>query len=292
MNLHKSEGIAENITLPPDFLSLIDSKPIEECLLHLVGCPEYRPDLIETAKNTTEQYILHQIEIIKTLLIDSEDRPEGISDDDLLAISAYTLESSIYKLVNAWGNMGDMKYVAPYLKFLLEALRRLPESYRYQGFGVRILDTTTHMNQVAWDNYKEHFAKGKPVNFHSVCSFGRDEKLLNNFIKKGIDHPVIVLKCENISGYLIENISMMPRLGNKNDGEVLVEGPAFFNVKSEPIQIQNFVFVDITFNEKISHLRAYLPYKKSKSLIEQEKKKEKRRKKKRKGEKENREKKN
>jgi len=191
MNLHKSEGIAENITLSPHFLSLIDSKPIEECLLQLVGCPvpEYRPDLIETAKNTTEQYILHQIEVIKTLLIDSDDRPQGISDDDLLAISAYTLESSIYKLVNAWGNMpsrnmDDMKFVAPYLKFLLEALRRLPESYRYQGFGVRILDTTTHMMQVAWDNYKEHFAKGKPVNFHSVCSFGRDEKLLNNFIKK------------------------------------------------------------------------------------------------------------
>jgi len=64
---------------------------------------------------------------------------------------------------------------------------------------------------------------------------------------------------------------MMPRLGNKKEGEVIVEGPAFFNVKSEPIQIQNFVIVDITFDEKISHLRAYLPFQKSESLIEQEK---------------------
>jgi hypothetical protein len=53
---------------------------------------------------------------------------------------------------------------------------------------------------------------------------------------------------------------MMPRLGYKNEGEVIVEGPSFFIVKSEPIKIKNFVIVEITFNEKLSQERTYLPY--------------------------------
>jgi len=222
---------------------------------------------------------MQQIDLIKVLLLEADDRPQGVSDDDLLAIGAFTLESSIYKLLNAWGNMSnrnveDMKCVAPYLKFLIDALRRLPECYRYRGFGVRVLDASIPVMKIGWDNYKEHFAKGKPVNFHSVCSFGRDEKLLDDFINRGINHPVIVLKCDNISGYLIENISMMPRLGNKNEGEVIVEGPSFFIVKSEPIKVHNFVIVDIEFNERISKVRAYLPNKRGEKerLIEQEKK--------------------
>jgi hypothetical protein len=113
-----------------------------------------------------------------------------------LAIGAFTLESSIRKLLNAWVNMPnrnveDMKYVGPYLKFLLEALRRLPESYHYQGFGARILDTNIPVMREAWDNYKENFAEGKPVNFDSLCSFGTDEKLLDDFITRELNLPVI-----------------------------------------------------------------------------------------------------
>jgi len=278
MYRNQSDGISANLTLPAGFLENIPSQPIESCLLQFVGCPipDYRPDLKNL--NLTEDYILQQIDLVKALLLEADDRPQGVSDDDLLAIGAFTLESSIYKLLNAWGNMSnrnveDMKYVAPYLKFLIDALRRLPECYRYRGFGVRVLDASIPVMKMGWDNYKEHFAKGKSVNFHSVCSFGRDEKLLDDFINRGINHPVIVLRCENISGYLIENISMMPRLNNKNEGEVIVEGPSFFIVKIEPIKVHNFVIVDIEWNERISQVRAYLPNKRGEKerLIEQEK---------------------
>jgi len=199
------------------------------------------------------------MDVIKINLIETDGRPEDISDDDLLAICAFTLESSIYKLMNAWGNMSkrsaeDMKYVAPYFKFLLEALRRLPQKYRYKGYGVRVLNATIPVMKAAWDNYRQHFAKGKSVNFHSMCSFGRDENLLQDFIDTGINNPVIILKCENVEGYLIEDISMV-----RNEGEVLVEGPSFFIVKRVPIKINNYVIVDIEFDERKSQIMSYLP---------------------------------
>jgi len=128
------------------------------------------------------------------------------------------------------------------------------------GFGVRVLDASQVAGlKVAWENYKEHFAKGKQVNFHSVCSFGKDENLLQDFIDRGSMSPVIVLKCENVNGYLIEDISMMPRLGNKNEGELLVECPSYFTVINQPIKLNNFVIVQIEHNIKKSQLMAYLP---------------------------------
>jgi len=83
--------------------------------------------------------------------------------------------------------------------------------------------------------------------------------LLTHYLK-GIN-PIIILKCENISGYFIDNISMIPRMGNKNEGEVIVEGPSFFIVKSEPIQVNNLVIVEIEYSQMISQVRAYLPIK-------------------------------
>jgi hypothetical protein len=79
MNRNRSEGIAENIILPPGFLSVISSEPIESCLLQMVGCPvpEYRPDLKELGLSTTEDYFLQQIDLIKEHLIGA-DRPHGM----------------------------------------------------------------------------------------------------------------------------------------------------------------------------------------------------------------------
>jgi len=93
-----------------------------------------------------------------------------------------------------------------------------------------------------------------------VCSFGRDEKLLQSWIDLGESKPIIVLKCDKLIGYKIENISMMKRLSNTNEGEVLVEGPAFFKVKSEPLKLKNYVIVDIEYMAEESKDKTYLPF--------------------------------
>jgi len=163
----------------------------------------------------------------------------------------------------------DMRPVAPYWKYMSEALRRLPARYKYQGFGVRVLNAEHGYMRAAWEDFKNHFAKGRTVNFHSVCSFGRDENLLQDFINQGSKYPVIVLKCENIVGYLIEEFSMISRMRDINEGEVLMEAPSFFKVKSQPIKIQNFVIVEVEYDLKTSQIMAYLPYL-SNDIVEKE----------------------
>jgi len=194
-----------------------------------------------------------------------------VDDNTLMAIGCYTLEASFYKLLNSWCNVqnrsvDDLKYVTPYLKVLIESLRKLPAGYRYSGYGIRILDASVHpMLKTAFDNYKSHFAVGKVVNFYSICSFGYDENLLDSFINKGVSKPTIVLKCEKIVGYKIENLSMMYKMNNSNEGEVLVECPSFFKVIKEPLKIKNHIIVEIEYIlEKSADFSYLIPHQKKK----------------------------
>jgi len=166
--------------LIPGFLKFVDDVSPEKALLTFVVCPppSNRPDLLKWSQGTDQAYIRQQIELVNDHLIHSSTKPENIDDEALMIIGAFTLESSIYKLLNGWCNLSnrtinDLESVSPFLKLLLESLRRLPDNFRYKGFGVRILDASIPVLNTAWNDYKNHFAKGKFVNFYSVSSWGK-----------------------------------------------------------------------------------------------------------------------
>jgi len=168
----------------PGFLKSVDDLSPEKALLKFIGCPHppNRPDLIKWSQATDNSYIRQQITLVENFLIKSPDKPENI-DDTLMVIGAFTLESSIYKLLNGWCNLSnrttnDLESVSPYLKLLLQSLRRLPDKYRYKGIGIRVLDASIPVLKTAFDDYENHFAIGKLVNFYSVSSWGKHEKLL------------------------------------------------------------------------------------------------------------------
>lgn len=108
----------------------------------------------------------------------------------------------------------------------------------------------------AYSEFKDHFAVGKPVNFYSMGSWSRDESMIDNFL--ALSSPLIVLKCNNLKAYKIENISMIKRLFGENEGEVLVEPPSYFKVISTPIKIKNHIIIDITYDEELSKKMSYL----------------------------------
>jgi len=257
-------------SLIPGFLNFVDDLSPEKALLKFIGCPHppNRPDLIKWSQETDNSYIRQQINLVENYLIKSQDKPENIDDDALMIIGLFTLESSIYKLLNGWCNLSnrstnDLEPVSPYLKLLLQSLRRLPDKYRYKGIGVRVLDASIPVLKIAFDDYENHFAIGKTINFYSVSSWGKHEKLLSSFIQKGTTNPTIVLKCDRIIGYLIEELSMMPRLGYSNEGEVIVEGPSYFTVIKRPLQINNYIIVELEQNyEKSKHYPIY-PFQKN-----------------------------
>jgi len=99
---------------------------------------------------------------------------------------------------------------------------------------------------------------------------------LSSFIERGANNPTIVLKCENIVGYLIEEISMMPRLGYSNEGEVIIEGPSYFTVIQEPLKINNYIIVELEQNYEKSKKFSYLPIPKKWEIINENRKLKKR----------------
>jgi len=250
-----------NSSLPPGYLQLVDELSPEEALLRFTKCPipPDRIDLKYLENKTTETYIKQQIKVVQLKHQQNSHLFKELNLDDLLIIGAFTLESSIYKLLNGWGNtknrsVNEMIHVSPYLRLLLESLRRLPPRFHYEGFGVRVLSTNVPILKLAFDNYKEHFARGKEVNFHSVSSWGKDENLLKEFMENPQSPEVIILKCDNIMGYLIEEISMMPQ-----EGEIIVEGPSFFRVLKQPIKVYNSIIVEIEYDFEKSEIMSYLP---------------------------------
>lgn len=99
--------------------------------------PPDRPDLQHFSR-VDEIYLQRRIDSVEEYLIKSPTCPMDVDKEHLLAIGAFTLESSIYQLLNGWGNTQgrstpDMDHVAPYFRSLTTSLRGLPPRFHYKG---------------------------------------------------------------------------------------------------------------------------------------------------------------
>lgn len=252
-------------SLPAGWLMTVPKLTALDSIMNFVhvSCPPNRLDLQHWIEATTPEYLQQQLQIIDYYLLQSPSCPLDVDRDSLLLISSFTLESSIYKLLNAWTNRSqrtteELKFCSPYLRNIIVALRSLPPKYHYEGFAVRVLNAAIPGLKEAYDDYKNHFAIGKEVNFHSVCSFSVDENLVTSFYQ--IEGCFILLSCENVKGYIIDEISIMPRLPDgKTEGEILVEGPSFFRIVGAPLKVHNTIVISIQYDEKRSNMSAYLP---------------------------------
>jgi len=148
------------------------------------------------------------------------------------------------------------------LKVLIKSLRNLQEKYHYVGEGVRVLNVRADPRlSKAFDNYKVDFARDKQMNHCSVSSWSRDIRNVLHLIERGRYRATTVLYCKNIHGYSIKNISLNKIMGNKDEKEILVEGPSFFKVVNDPIKIDDLlVFVHMDFDYKTYMSKTYLKF--------------------------------
>jgi hypothetical protein len=132
-------------SLPPGFLvSAPISSTVKEAFLPLVQCrcPPSRPDL-EVEFPITSQEVETFCDVAFEEMI-ANPPPGGVSVHQAASIAMYTMDTKIYRVLNAWGNEANrtaaqMAPVALAYRMLVEALHSLPASYKYRGRGVRIL---------------------------------------------------------------------------------------------------------------------------------------------------------
>lgn len=120
---------------------------------------------------------------------------------------------------------------------------------RYKGFGVKSLPASTPFLKNAFDNYKAHFIKGRIIELDPNPS-GLENILESWLPKEAIDgtNPTLVFQCENILGFT-ENEK------NHEDGEIEIDGPGVFKVKGEPLRVQNFVVIQVDYEQYVlNHL--------------------------------------
>ena len=173
-------------------------------------------------------------------------------------IAAYTKESPVYKLANAWGNTAgraphDMRFVAPFYRTLLEGLRSLPPRLRHDGpvyRAVKVEGVSSLVN--AFDNCQERFKVGAEVNFFSFCSWTTALSCIDD-ITAGTGR-LLVFQCRRLeAGFRIDELSMVP--GEK---EVLLPCPSFFTVVEPPQRVRDLCIVQLVYDATTSQRMDYL----------------------------------
>jgi ankyrin repeat protein/serine/threonine protein kinase len=242
-------------TLKPGWLQNVDERPtLLDALMCLVGveAPSNRPDLVKHARN------LARTSTVKSLLNDAYEVTSAGSDDDR-AIVLYTVESPVCYMVNGvLSQVGcteaDLNIIAPFTKRLYCAIERLGRPYCGRGF--RALYADAPPLSAAFENYSDHFARGSPVNLFQFLSFTMEPTSIEHITSS--KRPIILLKCDGLIGFDIDDLSYQALTGAPREREVMVLPPAYFTVKAAPYKVNNFVHVDLVYHEGISRRGSFM----------------------------------
>ena len=99
------------------------------------------------------------------------------------------------------------------------------------------------------------------MNFFQLASFSFDEACLKAFTGGAANEKIIVFTCERVCGFLIDEMSMIPRLGGAPECEVLVPCPSFFRVSGTARLFRNVLTVPLEFDGAVSARRGYVRHK-------------------------------
>ncbi|CUI14180.1 ankyrin repeat protein, putative, partial [Bodo saltans] len=247
--------------LNPGWLQSVDAQPtLQDALLYLLGveAPRNRPDLVKHAQS------LARTSTIRSWLDDATDmvHSKNISSadvDDARVIVLYTVESPICYMVNgSLSQVGctaaDLIHIAPFTKRLYSAIQRLGRPY--QGRGFRALYADAPPLSAAFEDYTVHFARGSSVNLFQFLSFTMEPTSIEYITSS--KRPMILLKCDDLVGFDIDDLSYQALSGSPREHEVIVLPPAYFTVKTAPYKINNFIHVDLIYHEGISREGSYM----------------------------------
>jgi hypothetical protein len=217
-----------------------------------IKSPINRPDLVRHAEQLTFS------SAVKNLLDNVNNVPNYGSDDDR-AILLYTAESPIYYIVNgALSQVGcteaDLYHIAPFTKRLYHAIQKLGRPFRGRGFRALLADAPPLC--AAFNEYATHFKKGNPVNLFQFLSFTQDPTSIKHITKS--QRPIILLKCDDLIGFDIDDLSYQVRSGASREREVMVLPPAYFTVKTAPYKVHDFVIVDLMYHEEVSREGSFM----------------------------------
>ncbi|CUG83400.1 protein kinase, putative [Bodo saltans] len=237
----------------------VDAKQtLLDALLCLVGveAPKNRPDLVKYVQQ------LAWPSTVKNRLEDATSMIGGKDDasDDARAIILYTVESPIRCVVNGALSQGsccaaDLAHVSPFTKRLYGAVQRLGRPYRGRGF--RALYADAPPLSAAFNDYNVHFAEGNEINLFQFLSFTIEPTSIDHITN--IKRPMIFLRCDDLIGFDIDDVSFQALSGAPREREVIVLPPAYFTVKCRPYKMSHIVNVDLIFLAEKSREGSFMP---------------------------------
>ena len=151
----------------------------------------------------------------------------GLTDDEVLAISCYTLDSPhgidpIYKIINEClarsRNISNIKATRKYIYLLLSGLRKLPrykepdKNKLYHRVNTKVPTTL--------EEAKGHqfYAQGQIVTWWGFTSTSKNIGVTNFFVDPSSDRTLFIIKGNDLWGYDIQAFSKFD-----NEEEVLLE---------------------------------------------------------------------
>ncbi|CUG06485.1 serine-threonine protein kinase, putative [Bodo saltans] len=236
----------------PNWLQDIDElRSLALAIARLAGMkpPTNRPDLERHASSIATPHDLDDLQAKLHI--------HSITCEHRRIIALFTAESPICYMLN--GTMSQLKCpdsdrdrIAPVAKRLYKAVQQLGRPFKGTAFRALYADAP-HL-QEAHTTY-ETLLVGSSLNSFQFSSFTTNLSSIQHFT--GCGRPMILLRCENLIGFDIDDLSYLALTSHPLENEVLVLPPAYFTVKTKPFKVNNIVVVDLEYRVSESQKGCY-----------------------------------